>query len=172
METSLVLSVCVIFVCAFSNLGVSLIRNQIPGVIRICVQISIISTLVILVDEVLKAFMFELSKQLSVFVGLIITNCIIMGRAEGYAMKKGPFLSFLDGLGNGFGYTIILMAVGFIRELTGSGKLFGVEVLSLKSEGGWYVPNGLMLLPPSAFFIIGFMIWALRSWKKDQVDAS
>lgn len=172
METSLVLSVCVIFVCAFSNLGVSLIRNQIPGVIRICVQISIISTLVILVDEVLKAFMFELSKQLSVFVGLIITNCIIMGRAEGYAMKKGPFLSFLDGLGNGFGYTIILMAVGFIRELTGSGKLFGVEVLALKSEGGWYVPNGLMLLPPSAFFIIGFMIWALRSWKKDQVDAS
>ena len=172
LETSLVLSVCVIFVCAFSNLGVSLIRTQIPSVIRICVQISIIATLTILVDEILKAYMFTLSKQLSVFVGLIITNCIIMGRAEGYAMRKGPFLSFLDGLGNGFGYTIILMGVGFLRELTGSGKLFGVEVLQLKAEGGWYAPNGLMLLPPSAFFIIGFMIWALRTWKKDQVDAS
>ena len=172
METSLVLSVCVIFVCAFSNLGVSLIRHQIPSVIRICVQISIIATLVILVDEVLKAFMFELSKQLSVFVGLIITNCIVMGRAEGYAMKKGPFLSFLDGLGNGFGYTIILMGVGFFRELFGYGTLFGVPVLKTQAEGGWYVPNGLMVLPPSAFFIIGFMIWGIRTWKKDQVDAS
>jgi Na+-transporting NADH:ubiquinone oxidoreductase subunit D len=172
METSLVLSVCVTLVCAFSNLGVSLIRKQIPSVIRICVQISIIATLVILVDEVLKAYMFELSKQLSVFVGLIITNCIIMGRAEGYAMRKGPFLSFLDGIGNGLGYTVILMGVGFIRELSGSGSLFGVQILALQSQGGWYVPNGLMLLPPSAFFIIGFMIWALRTWKPDQVDAS
>ena len=172
MDTALVMSAAVIFVLLFSNLFVSLLRNQIPTNIRIIVQLTIIASLVIVVDQMLKAYLFDISKQLSVFVGLIITNCIIMGRAEGYAMRKGPLLSFLDGLGNGFGYTIILMGVGFLRELTGSGKLFGVEVLQLKAEGGWYSPNGLMLLPPSAFFIIGFMIWALRTWKKDQVDAS
>lgn len=170
LETSLVMSVCVIFVTAFSNAGVSLIRAQIPTSIRICVQISIIATLVIVVDQLLKAFMYDLSRQLTVFVGLIVTNCIVMGRAEGYAMKNGPWMSLLDGIGNGLGYAFILMAVGFVRELFGSGTLFGFEVLATTSDGGWYVPNGLLVLPPSAFFIIGMIIWGIRTWKPEQVE--
>ena len=170
LETSLVMSFCVIFVIAFSNVGVSVIRAQIPNSIRICVQIAIIATLVIVVDQLLKAFMYDLSRQLTVFVGLIVTNCIVMGRAEGYAMKNGPWMSFLDGIGNGLGYAFILMAVGFVRELFGSGKLFGFEIMPITSDGGWYVPNGLLVLPPSAFFIIGLIIWAIRTWKPDQVE--
>ncbi len=170
LKTTITMCMAVIFVITFANLSVSIIRNHIPGSIRIIVQMTIIASLVILVDQVLKAYAFQLSKQLSVFVGLIITNCIVMGRTEAFAMKNGPFMSLLDGIGNGLGYSVVLLAVGFIRELTGSGKFFGIEVLSNANEGGWYVPNGLMLLPPSAFFLIGLFIWVLRTWKKDQVE--
>lgn len=171
LETSMVMSIAVIFVIALSNVSVSLIRNYIPNSIRIIVQMTIIASLVILVDQFLQAFVFDVSKQLSVFVGLIITNCIVMGRAEGFAMKNNVWHSFLDGIGNGLGYSLILLIVGFLRELFGSGKLFGYEVLRLSTEdGGWYVPNGLMLLPPSAFFIIGLLIWALRTWKPEQIE--
>lgn len=170
LETAFVMSLAVIFVTSFSNLFVSLIRNHIPGSIRIIVQMIIIASLVIFVDQVLKAYAFSTSKQLSVFVGLIITNCIVMGRAEAFAMKNGPLLSFMDGIGNGLGYAVILFAIGFIRELFGSGKLFGINVLTPITEGGWYQTNGLLVLPPSAFFIIGLLIWALRTWKTDQVE--
>ncbi|GAA4651654.1 NADH:ubiquinone reductase (Na(+)-transporting) subunit D [Kistimonas scapharcae] len=171
MKVSLVMAIAVIFVTAFSNLFVSLIRNQIPNSIRIIAQMTIIASLVIVVDQVLKAYAYEISKQLSVFVGLIITNCIVMGRAEAYAMKNPPGMSFLDGIGNGLGYGAVLLVVGFFRELLGSGKLFGFEVLPLVNNGGWYLPNGLMLLAPSAFFLIGLLIWALRAWKTEQVEA-
>ena len=170
MSVAFVMSLAVIAVTAFSNLFVSVIRSQIPSSIRIIVQMTIIASLVIVVDQILKAFAYEISKQLSVFVGLIITNCIVMGRAEAYAMKNPPIPSFLDGLGNGLGYSFVLMTVAFVRELFGSGKLFGVEILPLVTEGGWYMPNGLLLLPPSAFFLIGLLIWAIRSWQKDQVE--
>lgn len=171
LETSVVMSIAVIFVVALANVSVSLIRKSIPTSIRIIVQMTIIASLVILVDQILVAFMFDVSKQLSVFVGLIITNCIVMGRAEGFAMKNGPWLSFLDGIGNGLGYAIILLVVGFLRELLGSGRIYGYEVLRLSTqEGGWYVSNGLMLLPPSAFFLIGLIIWAIRTWKPEQIE--
>ncbi|MEQ9066098.1 MAG: NADH:ubiquinone reductase (Na(+)-transporting) subunit D [Gimesia chilikensis] len=170
METALVMSIAVTLVTACSNAAVASIRLQIPGSIRIIVQMTIIASLVILVDQLLKAIAFGISKQLSVFVGLIITNCIVMGRAEGFAMKNEPGISFLDGIGNGLGYSAVLMLVAFFRELFGSGSLFGVTILKLSREGGWYDANGLMLLPPSAFFIIGFTIWALRAWKTDQVE--
>ncbi len=172
MNVALVMSLAVIAVTAFSNLFISAIRTHIPNNIRIIVQMTIIASLVIVVDQVLKAFAYELSKQLSVFVGLIITNCIVMGRAEAFAMKNPPGISFMDGIGNGLGYGAVLMFVGFIRELFGSGSLFGVEVLSLVTNGGWYVANGMMLLPPSAFFVIGLMIWGIRTWKKNQVEAA
>ena len=172
MNVAFVMSLAVIAVCSFSNLFVSLIRNHIPNNIRIIVQMTIIASLVIVVDQVLKAFVYDLSKQLSVFVGLIITNCIIMGRAEAFAMKNEPGISFMDGIGNGLGYGAVLMFVGFIRELFGSGSLFGIEIFSLVNNGGWYVANGLMLLPPSAFFVIGLMIWGLRAWKSNQVEAA
>jgi Na+-transporting NADH:ubiquinone oxidoreductase subunit D len=171
MSVALVMSLAVIAVCAFSNLFVSVIRAQIPSAIRIIVQMTIIASLVIVVDQVLKAFAYEISKQLSVFVGLIITNCIVMGRAEAFAMKNGPVDSFIDGIGNGLGYSAILMVVAFFRELLGAGSLFGVEVLPKVTEGGWYYTNGLMLLPPSAFFIIGFIIWGIRAWKTAQVES-
>ena len=170
LETAVTMCFAVIFVTAFSGASVSLIRNHIPSSIRIIVQMTIIASLVIVVDQFLKAYAFDMSKQLSVFVGLIITNCIVMGRAEAFAMKEGVGLSFLDGVGNGLGYSIILLFVGVIRELFGSGELFGQEILAMASEGGWYVPNGLLLLPPSAFFIIGGFIWILRSFKTDQVE--
>lgn len=170
LETVIVMSLAVIFVLAGSNVSVSLIRRQIPGSIRIIVEITIIATLVIIVDQFLKAYAFGISKQLSVFVGLIITNCIVLGRAEAFAMKNPPGLSFLDGIGNGLGYGLVLLLVAFFRELLGAGKLLGITILPIVSEGGWYLPNGLMLLPPSAFFIIGLLIWALRSWKTDQVE--
>jgi Na+-transporting NADH:ubiquinone oxidoreductase subunit D len=170
LQVAFVMSIAVTLVTAFSSMFISMIRNQIPGSIRIIVQMVIIASLVILVDQMLKAFAFEISKTLSVFVGLIITNCIVMGRAEAFAMKNPPIDSFIDGIGNGLGYGLILMLVGVIRELFGSGSLFGVTILETVNNGGWYVPNGLLLLPPSAFFIIGLIIWGFRTWKKDQVE--
>lgn len=170
LETVVVMSIALMFVTTFANGAVSLIRNHIPNAIRIIVQMTIIASLVIIVDQVLKAYAFQISKQLSVFVGLIITNCIVMGRTEAFAMKNGVFASMLDGIGNGLGYSFILITVGVIRELFGSGKLMGFEIFHLATEGGWYIPNGLMLLAPSAFFIIGLIIWALRTWKTDQVE--
>jgi Na+-transporting NADH:ubiquinone oxidoreductase subunit D len=170
MSVSLVMCIALTTVVAFSNLFISVIRHHVPNNIRIIVQMVIIASLVIVVDQVLKAVAYGISKQLSVFVGLIITNCIVMGRAEAFAMKNPPFESFVDGLGNGLGYSVVLLTVGFIRELFGAGTLFGVEILPLVTDGGWYNPNGLLLLPPSAFFIIGLLIWALRAWKTEQVE--
>ncbi len=169
LDTALVMSVAVIMVTALSSGAISLIRKWIPQNIRIIVQMTIIASLVILVDQFLKAHFYTLSKELSVFVGLIITNCIVMGRAEGYAMKNGPVMSFFDGLGNGLGYGFILITVAFFRELLGKGQLLGFDVLTPTSNGGWYVPNGLMLLPPSAFFLIGLIIWAIRCRYTEQV---
>lgn len=170
MSVALVMCIALTLVTAFSNLFISMIRNQIPSSIRIIVQMTIIASLVIVVDQVLGAVAYDISKQLSVFVGLIITNCIVMGRAEAFAMQNPPGLSFLDGIGNGLGYSVVLMLVATIREFFGSGSLFGYEVLPLVTNGGWYSPMGLMLLPPSAFFIIGLLIWALRAWKTEQVE--
>ena len=170
LQVAFVMSLAVIFVTGFSSMFISIIRNHIPGSIRIIVQMVIIASLVIVVDQILKAYAFEISKTLSVFVGLIITNCIVMGRAEAFAMKNPPIASFIDGVGNGLGYGLILMLVGVIRELFGSGSLFGITILETVNNGGWYVPNGLLLLPPSAFFIIGLIIWAFRSWKPAQVE--
>ena len=171
LETAFVMTIAVMFVTALSNFFVSLIRNHIPNSVRIIVQMAIIASLVIVVDQVLKAYLYDISKQLSVFVGLIITNCIVMGRAEAFAMKSAPIPSFIDGIGNGLGYGFVLITVGFFRELLGSGKLFGMEVLPLVSNGGWYQPNGLMLLAPSAFFLIGFLIWVVRVFKPEQIEA-
>ena len=170
LNTALVMSVALTLVCAFSNLFISMIRSQIPNSIRMIVQMVIIASLVIVVDQLLKAYAFSLSKQLSVFVGLIITNCIVMGRAEAFAMQNPPLLSFCDGIGNGLGYSAMLVALGIIRELFGAGKLMGYEVLPVINDGGWYQPNGMLLLPPSAFFLIGLFIWVVRSWKKDQIE--
>ncbi len=170
MMAALIMSIALTTVTAFSGAIISSIRNHIPSSIRIIVQMTIIASLVIVVDQLLKAYAYEASKQLSVFVGLIITNCIVLGRAEAYAMKNPPMMSFVDGIGNGLGYSLILMIVGFFRELLGAGKLFGHQIIPVANEGGWYIPNGLMLLPPSAFFVIGLLIWAIRSWKKEQIE--
>ncbi|MFQ1023733.1 NADH:ubiquinone reductase (Na(+)-transporting) subunit D [Avibacterium paragallinarum] len=170
LETAVVMAIAVSLVTAFSSFFISCIRNYIPNSIRIIVQMAIIASLVTLVDQVLQAFAFELSKQLSVFVGLIITNCIVMGRAEAFAMKEPPLASFVDGLGNGIGYGVILVIVAFLRELIGSGKVFGMTIFQTIQDGGWYQANGLFLLAPSAFFIIGFLIWGLRTWKPEQVE--
>jgi len=170
LKVTLVMCIAVTLVTGFSNFFVSLVRNFVPGSIRIIAQMIIIASLVILVDQVLKAVAYDISKQLSVFVGLIITNCIVMGRAEAYAMKNPPVESFLDGIGNGLGYSFVLIVLAVIRELFGSGKLFGFEILPLVTDGGWYVSNGMLLLPPSAFFLIGLFIWVLRSFKKEQVE--
>jgi len=170
METAMVMSVAVTIVIALSSFFVSLIRNHIPSSIRIIVQMTIIASLVIVTDQVLKAYFFSIAKGMSVYVGLIITNCIVMGRAEAYAMKSPPLQSFVDGIGNGLGYSIVLLFVAFFRELFGSGTLFGYSVLPLTSEGGWYQPNGMMLLSPSAFFLIGIFIWIIRTFNKDQVE--
>ena len=171
MDTALVMTAAVVAVTMSSNFFVSALRHLIPTNIRIIVQLTIIASLVIVVDQILRAYLFEISKQLSVFVGLIITNCIIMGRAEAYAMQNPPVRSLVDGIGNGLGYGAILMGTALLRELLGSGSVFGTQVLALATEGGWYTPNGLMLLSPSGFFIIGFFIWALRTWKLDQVES-
>lgn len=170
LETALVMSLAVTVVLIFSNLAISLIRNHIPPSIRIIVQLTIIASLVIITDQVLKAFVYETAKQLSVFVGLIITNCIVMGRAEAFAMQQGPVASIIDGLGNGIGYSVVLIFVALFRELFGSGSLFGQQLLPLVTEGGWYIPNGLLVLSPGAFFLIAIFIWIVRSFKPDQIE--
>ncbi len=171
MQTSVVMSAAVVAVIALSNLSVSLLRNMIPTNIRIIVQLTIIASLVIVTDQILKAYVYEISKQLSVFVGLIITNCIIMGRAEAFAMQNPPLKSLIDGIGNGMGYAAILLVVGAAREVFGAGTFWGIPVLPLASEGGWFTPNGLMSLSPGAFFVIGFLIWILRTFRPEQNEA-
>lgn len=170
LKVTLVMCVALTLVTAFSNLFISMIRNYMPSSIRMIIQLTIIASLVIVVDLVLKAVAYDISKQLSVFVGLIMTNCIVMGRAEAFAMKNPPIPSFMDGIGNGMGYSLVLLVVGTVRELFGSGSLMGVTILPTVANGGWYQPNGLMLLAPSAFFIIGGFIWVLRSRFADQVE--
>lgn len=169
-EHSVVMCLAVTAVTALSNAAISLIRQHIPSNVRIIAQMTIIASLVIVVDQFLKAFAYDLSKQLSVFVGLIITNCIVLGRTEALAMKNPVWISFLDGIGNGLGYSLVLIVMATLRELFGSGSLLGYQIFPLVSDGGWYVPNGLMLLAPSAFIIIGLFIWALRAWKTEQVE--
>jgi Na+-transporting NADH:ubiquinone oxidoreductase subunit D len=170
MQSALVMCMAVIAVTALSNTTISLLRHRIPSSIRIIVQLTVIASLVIIVDQVLQAYVYAIAKDLSVFVGLIITNCIVMGRAEAFAMQNPPKLAFIDGVANGVGYSIVLMAVAFFRELFGSGSLFGYTILTPVNQGGWYVPNGLMLLAPAAFFLIGCFIWAVRSWKPEQIE--
>ena len=170
LSTAFVMAISVTLVVAFSSLIISIVRFHIPNTVRIGIQITVIATLVILIDQVLKAFYFDLSKQLSIYVGLIITNCIVLGRAEGFAMSNPPVASFMDGVGNGLGYGFVLMAVAFVRELLGAGSLFGYEVLPLVSDGGWYVPNGLLLLPASAFFLIAMLIWLIRTFDTNQQE--
>ncbi|HEY9035929.1 MAG TPA: NADH:ubiquinone reductase (Na(+)-transporting) subunit D [Pseudomonadales bacterium] len=171
LETSIVMGIALTTVTAFSSMLISMVRNYLPSSIRIIVQMTIIASLVIVVDQILQAYLFSISKKLSVFVGLIITNCIVMGRAEAFAMKNPPIPSFLDGIGNGLGYSIVLLTVGSIRELFGAGRLLGYEIIPLIENGGWYQANGLLLLPPSAFFLIGLFIWVLRSVRTEQVEA-
>lgn len=170
MVNTLVMCAAVIFVCAFSNLFVSLLRHVMPSSIRIIIQMTIIASLVILVDQIIQAYAYEVSQRLSVFVGLIITNCIVLGRAEGFALQNGPYISFLDGIGNGLGYSILLLLVALVREPLGAGTLMGYTLFPSVNDGGWYIGNGLMLLAPSAFFIIGLSIWGLRAWKPAQVE--
>ncbi len=170
VQTALVMCLALTSVLSLSNFTISAIRKGIPFSIRLIVQMTIIASLVILVDQILKAYLFSISKQLSVFVGLIITNCIVLGRAEGFAMQNKPGLSFLDGLGNGLGYSVILLGVATVRELAGSGRFFGYLVMKPVTEGGWYHPNGIALMPPAAFFLIGLLIWALRTWKPEQAE--
>lgn len=172
VEPTVIMCLAVIVVTACSSAAVAAIRKQIPGSIRIIVQMTIIASMVIIVDQVLKAYAYPVSQKLSVFVGLIITNCIVMGRAEGFAMKNNVKMSFIDGLGNGLGYSAILMTVAIIRELVGSGSLFGMTILKTVNNDGWYVPNGMFLTPPSAFFIIGLLVWGLRAWKPEQIGLS
>ncbi len=171
MSTTLVMCAAVTFVTTMSNVLVSTVRNRVPSSIRIIVQMTLIASLVIVVDQILQAVAYDISKSLSVFVGLIITNCIVMGRAEAFAMQNGPWLSALDGFGNALGYSVILIAVALVREPLGSGTLLGYEILPRVADGGFYYTNGLMLLAPSAFFIIGLFIWGIRSWKPEQVEA-
>ena len=171
LENTLVMCIALTFVIVLSNVSISIIRNHIPSSVRIIVQMTIIASLVIVVDQLLQAFAYEIAQELSVFVGLIITNCIVMGRAEAFAMKEKPGMALLDGLGNGLGYSVVLLTVAFFRELFGSGSLFGMQVLPLITEGGWYTPVGLLVLPPSAFFIIGGFIWVLRTFRPEQVEA-
>lgn len=163
MQTAIVMALAVAFTTGFSSFFISILRNYIPNSVRIIIQLMIISTFVILIDQLLRAYAYDFSKQLSVYVGLIITNCIVMGRAEAYAMKAAPVPSFIDGFFNGMGYALILVIVAFIRELIGSGKLLGITILPSVNNGGWYVPNGLFLLAPSAFFLIGGLIWFVRT---------
>ncbi|MBQ9371067.1 MAG: NADH:ubiquinone reductase (Na(+)-transporting) subunit D [Thermoguttaceae bacterium] len=171
LRSAVTMALAVTFVTAFSNVGVSLIRKAIPGSIRMIVEMVIIATLVILVDQLIKAFSYDLSKQLSVYVGLIITNCIVMGRAEAFAIKNGPCESLMDGIGNGLGYGLVLIVVAFFRELFGFGKIFGFVVFKTVQNGGWYVPNGLMVTAPAAFFLIGGIIWILKTYNKKLQDA-
>lgn len=170
LKNVFVMCAAVTLVVALANMSVSIIRNHIPGSIRIIVQMTIIASLVIIAEQFLKAFVYDQWKTMAVYVGLIITNCIVMGRTEAFGLKNGPIASFFDGIGNGLGYSFILIVVGFFRELFGSGKIFGYTIFELSKDGGWYQPNGLMLLPPSAFFLIGFIIWVLRTKDPSQIE--
>ena len=170
MDKTLVMCAAVIVVISLSNLFVSIIRDFIPSSIRIIVQMTIIASLVIVTDQVLKAYVYDVAKEMSVFIGLIITNCIVMGRAEGYAMKNGPLMSFFDGIGNGLGYSIVLIVVAAFREIFGSGKFLGYTLMQTTNDGGWYSANGMALLAPSAFFLIGFFIWVIRIWDPSQIE--
>lgn len=170
LETAIVMSIALTVVVALSNLSISLIRDYIPSSIRIIVQLTIIASLVIITDQVLKAFVYDVATQLAVYVGLIITNCIVMGRAEAFAMQNKPWPSFVDGVGNGLGYSLILIGVGFVRELLGAGKVLGVSVMPLVTEGGWYTANGMMVLSPAAFFLIGVAIWIMRTINPELVE--
>lgn len=170
LDKAIVMAISLTVVTAFSNLSISLIRNLVPTNVRIIIQLTIIASLVIIADQILKAFVPTISKQLSVFVGLIITNCIVMGRAEAYALQNPPWESFLDGIGNGLGYSMILIILGVFRELFGSGKILGHTVLKTVNEGGWYYPNGLLLMAPGALFTIAILIWLLRTWKPEQQE--
>ena len=173
LKPAVVMSLSVTIVTAFSNLIVSLIRNTIPNRIRIIVQLVVVAALVILVDQVLKAFVYDVSKQLSVFVGLIITNCILMGRLEAFALGNKPWPSFLDGIGNGAGYGLILVTIAFFRELFGSGSLWGYKLIPENwyiANGGWYSNNGMMILPPMALIIVGVIIWIQRSKKPELIE--
>ncbi len=170
LKNVFVMCAAVTLVVAFSNMGVSLIRNHVPNSVRIIVQMTIIASLVIIAEQFLKAYVYDQWKTMAVYVGLIITNCIVMGRTEAFGMKNGPIESFFDGIGNGLGYSVILIIVGLFRELFGSGKILGFTVFELTKDGGWYMPNGLMLLPPSAFFLIGGIIWVIRTYDPSQVE--
>jgi Na+-transporting NADH:ubiquinone oxidoreductase subunit D len=170
LETAAVMSLAVLFVLATSTVAVSVLRSMIPASVRIITQLTIIASMVMIADQVLQAYLYDISLQLSVFVGLIITNCIIMGRAEAFAMQNGPWLTFLDAVGNAGGYALVLIAVALFRELFGTGRIFGISILPTVSEGGWYVPNGLMVLAPAAFILIGCFIWVVRSFRPDQVE--
>jgi len=170
LDKAIVMSLALTIVTGCSSLVISLLRNLIPTNVRIIIQLTIIASLVIIADQILKAFVPVISKELSVFVGLIITNCIVMGRAEAYAMQNPPLVSFIDGIGNGVGYSMILIAIGAVRELFGSGKLLGYSLLPLVTEGGWYVPNGMMVMAPGALFLVGMLIWALRTFKPEQIE--
>lgn len=170
LHSAIVMMLSVTVVLAFSNMAISLVRHHLPGSVRIIIQITIIASAVIVVDELLKAYLPETARTLSVFVGLIVTNCIVLGRAEAFATQNSVGMSILDGIGNGLGYGLVLIIIATIRELLGAGSLMGVNILPLVKDGGWYIPNEMLLLPPSAFFIIGFLIWAIRSWKSEQVE--
>lgn len=170
LETAVVMTGAVLFVLVCSNVVISALRTQIPGSVRIIAQLTIIASLVMVADQFLRAFLYDISLQLSVFVGLIITNCILMGRAEAFAMQNKPWPAFLDAVGNAGGYGLVLVSVAFFRELLGSGKLFGVTIFQTVSEGGWYVPNGFMVLAPGAFILIGMFIWVVRSYRPEQVE--
>mgnify|MGYP000321153486 CR=1 FL=1 len=170
LTTALVMSASLLFVLSLSNVAISVIRHHIPGSIRLIVQITIIASLVIVVDQVLQAYLFDISKRLSVFVGLIVTNCIVLGRAEAFAMKNPPLPSLLDGIGNGLGYGWILLLIGTVRELLAAGTLMGQTILPLVQDGGWFTPLKLMALPPSAFFLLGLLVWAVRTWRPEDIN--
>ncbi|OFX16318.1 MAG: NADH:ubiquinone reductase (Na(+)-transporting) subunit D [Bacteroidetes bacterium GWA2_31_9] len=170
MKPAFVMGLSVTIVTAFSSLIISALRNTIPNRIRIIVQLVVVAALVIIVDQLLKAFLYDVSKQLSVFVGLIITNCILMGRLEAFAMGNKPFPSFIDGIGNGLGYSIILLSIAFVRELLGSGSIWGFKIIPPVFYQLGYENNGLMILPPMAVILIGIIIWIQRSWKKELIE--
>lgn len=170
LTSSLIMSVSLTAVLVMTNVAISLIRKHLPSSVRLLVQITIIASAVAVIDQVLTAYLPEAARTLSVYIALIVTNCIVLGRAEACAMKNGVGTSILDALGNGLGYSMVLIFVAVIRELFGNGSLMGHRILELVHEGGWYEPNAMLLLPPSAFFIIGFLVWGIRTWKPEQIE--
>ena len=170
LETALVMSLALTIVLVLSSAMISLIRNHIPPVIRLIVQITVIASMVVVIDELLQAFAFEISRQLSIFVGLIVTNCLVLGRAESFAIRNPVWPSMLDGLGNGLGYSLVLIVVGAIRETLGTGAIYGYAILPLAGDGGWFEPLGLLQMAPGGFFVIALLIWVIRSLRSDQVE--